>query len=566
MTYSRPFTNVSVTEGYRAQPQHDLIKNLSTFYSFSHSLYRSIHLLFFLPLTLPIFNSTIRRHWIATYVTSSYTLYKQALLLQDLRVCGYFRTAAIAMLPQPGLKWVLNRCFEAEPTWTHDPKVKTIIKLARRHLQLNEKDECTADYYMQGAFNKIYLIRCPRDSGNEQSFVFRVSLPIDPGFKVASDIATMTFVRTHTDAPVPRVLAFDPSQENGLGFAWTIMGMMPGRPLCEQWRYMNWAQKEELVKRVADVVAQMFRHKFCGIGNIYQSPDTPPHPIIERDGPRATHHTISDMTNSPPAIPGCPVPKSTNDMNMTYSASGYSVDRIVSMSFLWHNRVHYDVFRGPFCSTFDWLSARLAFVILEAEDILNDPASDSKRKALADEHSSLAKRVRSQLPSFFPRPSSDPRSQTPEITILHHYDMSGFNVLVDGEGRLTALLDWDGVSTVPLWKACQMPDFLVSRFIDEIGDDRPRHNDGENAAGRTSKDEAITLEKEHFRACFLAEMERIEPEWVEIYKTSVRSTDFESAVHLCDSLFKSQVVDTWLQDVEQGKKYRSLRQLLLGKK
>ena len=97
-----------------------------------------------------------------------------------------------------------------------------------------------------------------------------------------------------------------------------------------------------------------------------------------------------------------------------------------------------------------------------------------------------------------------------------------------------------------------MPEFLVSRFIDEIGADRPRHVGSESAASRIWKDEMIALEKEHFRTSFLAEMERIEPEWADIYKTSVRSTDFESAVHLWDSLFKSQLVDKWLQDFEQG--------------
>jgi Phosphotransferase enzyme family len=467
------------------------------------------------------------------------------------------------MLPQPGLKWVLNKCFEAEPTWTHDPKVKTIIKLARQHLQLSDNDKCTADYYMQGAFNKIYLIRCPRSSANEQSFIFRVSLPVDPGFKVASDVATMTFVRTHTDAPVPRVLAFDPSQENELGFAWTIMEMMPGRPLCEQWRYMTWMQKEELVKRVADIVAQMFRHRFRGIGNIYQKQGTPPYPAVERNGPGPTHHAINNMTKSPPAIAGCSRSGSNDDVDKDCPASNYNVDRIVSMSFLWHNRVHYEVHRGPFSSSFDWLKARLDFVIIETDDILNDPTSDPNRKASATKHSSLAKRVRQQLPNFFPEPRS---KVSPEITTLHHYDMSGFNVLVDGEGRLTALLDWDGVSTVPLWKACQMPEFLVSRFIDEIGDDKPGHIDSDSAASRVSKDEAIALEKEHFRASFLAEMERVEPEWTKIYWGSVRSTDFESAVHLCDSLFKSHVVDNWLKGIEEGKEYRSLRQLLLARK
>lgn len=259
------------------------------------------------------------------------------------------------MLFQPGFNWVLNKYFQAEPTWTRDPVVDKIIKLARQHLQLSDDGRCTADYYLQGAFNKIYLIRWPRDSEDEKSFIFRVSLPVDPGFKIASDVATMEFVRDHTDAPVPRVLAFEPSHKNDLGFEWTMMEKMPGRSLCEQWNYMTWDQKE-LVKRLAEIWAQVFRHKFREIGNIYQTAKPSLHgpadctaissPESATGIPRKLFHVISE---SPP------LPSAT-DIDKNRAVSGYGVGRIVSILFLWHHRIHYDVYRGPFDSSFDWLA------------------------------------------------------------------------------------------------------------------------------------------------------------------------------------------------------------------
>jgi hypothetical protein len=490
------------------------------------------------------------------------------------------------MLSQPGLKWELNKWYEAEPTWTHDPNVETIVKLACHHLHFNQNDKCTADYFMQGALNRIYLIRCPRGGEAERCFIFRVSLPVDPGFKVSSDAATMSFMREHTDAPVPRVMAFDSSHENELGFAWTIMEMMPGRPLCFQWRYMTRQQKELLVKRVAEVVAQMFRRKFHGIGNLYQvAADASPQrkhcngvkrtPKPENIAPMSSQlkhrnniKTVPQPENSAPAdmspLMAGSTRSSTNGFDVNRHSPNYSVGRIVSMSFLWHKRVHYDVDRGPFACSYDWMAARLAFVITESEAIISDPTLDERQKACARKFSLVAKGLEQQLVNFFPVKNSWSSEMIPEVTTLHHYDMSGYNVLADDDGALTALLDWDGVSTVPLWKACQMPEFLMSRYIDEMGDDSLGGVDGEYSAEQVAKDEAIDLEKEQLRTSFLAEMERLEPQWVEVYKASVRSADFDKAVQLCDSLSRTDFVAEWLHDIEQGKEYWSLQQGLLN--
>jgi Phosphotransferase enzyme family len=512
---------------------------------------------------------------------------------------------AASMLSQPGLRWELNKWYEAEPTWTHDPNVETIVKLARHHLHFKPDDICTADYFMQGALNRIYLIRCPRGGAAERCYIFRVSLPVDPGFKVSSDAATMSFMREHTDAPVPCVMAFDSSHENELGFAWTIMEMMPGRPLCFQWRYMTRQQKEFLVKRVAEVVAQMFRRKFHGIGNLYQakaneSPQTehgnnleripqpgnnaPMSPRLkhcanpkripqpENIAPAYTTYRFAKITESPstngitklPLMNGVTEAPSTNGMHMDRHDRKYSVGRIVSMSFLWHKRVHYDVYRGPFVNSHDWMAARLAFVITESEAITSDPALDERQKACARKFSLVAKRLEQQLANFFPVKDSCSSEMISEVTTLHHFDMSGYNVLVDDEGRLTALLDWDGVSAVPLWKACQIPEFLMSRYIDEMGlDDSLGRVDGEYSVSQILRDKAIDLEKEQLRMYFLTEMERLEPQWVEVYNDSVRSADFDKAVQLCDSLSMTDFVAEWLHDIEQGKEYWSLQQGLL---
>ena len=458
---------------------------------------------------------------------------------------------------QPGLKWELNKYFEAEPTWTHDPDVEVIIQLAREHLSLKQEDRCTADYYMQGALNRIYLVRCPRDSDNEKSYIFRVSLPIDPRFKVSSDVATMKFIRAHTSAPVPKVLAFDSSHENKLGFAWTIMEMVPGRPLAEQWGNISSDQRIKLVRTMANIFAQVFRHQFKGIGNLYKATRTPPN-VMPRGLDR---HPANGITwcNDGDAGPDFSTSDSSSGSEESTDLSEFHLGRLVSMSFIWHKRVNYRVERGPFTTDFDWLAARIDLVVQDSDEIINDKECAEEQKRVATKHKSIATRLRKQLPHFFHNEDKfllpDATERVTKNTALHHYDTSGFNVMTDAEGELTALLDWDGVSTVPLWKACQMPEFLSSTFIDEYGDDTPPSQ---------AKSQAIATDKERLRNVFLEEMKRIDPAWVDIYKNSLRQTDFDKAVQLCDSFFQADHVAEWVQHLEEEEEYWSLQQRLLG--
>ena len=70
------------------------------------------------------------------------------------------------------------------------------------------------------------------------------------------------------------------------------------------------------------------------------------------------------------------------------------------------------------------------------------------------------------LPSIFPK------SET-ESTVLYHDDLSMQNILVDEMGKLTAVIDWECVSALSLWRACQIPVLLQGRGLDE----EPRRKD-----------------------------------------------------------------------------------------
>ena len=44
----------------------------------------------------------------------------------------------------------------------------------------------------------------------------RVSLPVDPYFKTAGEVATLQFVKKNTSIPVPQIIPLDSSADNEL--------------------------------------------------------------------------------------------------------------------------------------------------------------------------------------------------------------------------------------------------------------------------------------------------------------------------------------------------------------
>ena len=247
----------------------------------------------------------------------------------------------------------------------------------------------------------------------------RISLPVDPRYKTLSEVATLDFVRQNTETPVPMVSAFDASNDNDLGFEWMLMEMMPGVPLADVWWTTSRSAKQKLVKDVALFTAQPFRKKFNFLGNLY-------HAHERSDGLFDGNASVKESL-----------------------CTGFFVGRIVLMTFFWADHVNQVVQRGPFRSSQEWLSARLLFNRNDVENTLEGLDSESDLED-ANETSQNIQKLSSLLPSFFP---TDP-GQVLEVSALRHDDLSDRNILVDQDGNLTAVLDWECVSALPLWKVC----------------------------------------------------------------------------------------------------------------
>jgi hypothetical protein len=490
-----------------------------------------------------------------------------------------------AMSAQDGLEWV-HTLSGPEPRWTKEPQIAAIAQVISRTLGGGPPEAYDVRFLAQGAFNKLYTVRrsesskmadysngSPADGGtsnNVGEFVMRLSLPVDPRHKTLSEVATLEYVRAHTDVPVPRVVAFDATRDSDIGFEWILMERLPGRPLAESWRTMTLEAKEAVVKRVAHFAAQLFRLRFRRIGNIYRASDVE---AMARVADTADSGESSNGTSYSAGIHyiastlATTVPISSSEAST--AVTGYAVGRIVSMPFFWGDRVRQDVPRGPFTSSHYWLAARLLFVRNDAAHTLK---TSTKESELEDAHNytSNVDGLLLLLRTVFPSTSDKERMKlnsdgsngacgddavplAAEAFALMHDDLSNHNILVDADtGQVTGVVDWECVTTLPLWKVCQLPAFLVGRDRAEKPIREGYAVDEYGEVNELYWEHLLDFEHAALRRLFAEEMARIEPAWEAVQKASGAMVDFELAVQACDDVFLHGFVKEWLDDIAEG--------------
>ncbi|KAI1788567.1 kinase-like protein [Ganoderma leucocontextum] len=423
--------------------------------------------------------------------------------------------------PHRDVQWIKDGLGRTQPAWNTQPSLPLLESIARDHLSIPADTPCPISPFARGAFNELYVVHTP-----ERACLIRVTLPVQPRLKTLSEVATIEFVRAHAFELVPRVLAYDadarPPERGGLGFEWMIMEKIPGSALQGCWEDMDWGAKLSLVKTIVGILAKLYDHPLSGVGNIY---------------PATADAVLDDM--APP--------------------TSHTVGQIISMTFFWDDHFDQDVPRGPFISSHDWLAACLQFILNDIAKVID------RAQALeeAEETKALAERLVRLLPRVFPPAAAD---APPERTVIFHDDLSSQNILVDASGTLTGLVDWECVSALPLWRACTLPWFLIGRHRaerpnpetygraedEDDGEDGNKDGDG-NGSGRPNSlyfEHLLEWEQTRLRAVFLAEMERVRPEWVGVHRAGVLRNDFYTAMMHCDDELSRRRVRQWVDRVE----------------
>ncbi|KAK3687169.1 phosphotransferase enzyme family-domain-containing protein [Podospora appendiculata] len=436
-----------------------------------------------------------------------------------------------------GLVWDDNG-LDLEPRWAREPDIEAIDRVCRRHLGIStreaDKADCAVYFHTAGAFNKLYLVDTVRGR-----FMMRVSLPVDPRNKTRGEVATLRLVRRRTDIPVPQVVAFADTSANEIGFEWVLMELMPGKLAYYRWRKMTMAQKEALVARLVDCQVQLLR---CSSS------------VVDDGGFRG----IGTLQDQDTAAAAAPTP-----------------GQIVSSVFFSGAHYHYTIPRGPFRSSHDWLRAHLNIIIKEHTTALADTKpEDADDREYAEGILRVARKLLRLLHKIFPAIVSPP-----ERTVLWHDDLSLMNILVDDDGRVTAIIDWECVSTMPVWVASQMPEFLRgatreqrpdrNRYTDvsDRGSDVAFFGEGlEDSLDNEGKTELYWIhlmeyEQTQLRKVFAARMRQLRPGWDMDVVEAALKVDFLGAVNRCGAGFYLRRIEQWADAIER-KEFLSLMEVL----
>ncbi|KAG9237407.1 kinase-like domain-containing protein [Amylocarpus encephaloides] len=357
----------------------------------------------------------------------------------------------------------------SEPDWLIEPDVSVIPSLiqpyiptqspnrlsspsdvdarSRPYRQTPPLENIAVEAYKSGAYNKTYLVTVKADdfhtetSQHPQVYILRVTIPVDLWYKLESEISTMSYVREHTSIPVPLVYAYDTSCDNTLGFEWMLMEFIPGRKLSSRVRddSMTLSQQKECIVTVAGWLYQLSRLRFDAVGSIFYDWDT----------------------------------------------GRYTIGRAEDIVFVRDQCVKYsgaDISRGPFRCFRDYFQAIVNItrayytdpVNIEAAEELQRLIDAGDRKAynaawwrpdqLTGWLPSHCTAVEKVLAALFPKNCD--RGNKEMETQLYHHDAHGGNIIVDEEGRPTALIDWENVMARPVEMIDPEPKVLYMTLVE----------------------------------------------------------------------------------------------------
>lgn len=406
-------------------------------------------------------------------------------------------------LAQRFLRWEKRDWFEETPEWLTEPDedlIKDIVRPYLHHCRL-EYDPITVQFFARGALNRLYTITgLDSATGHSRQCIFRIALPYAPWYKVENEVATTEYVRRKTRIPVPEIYAFDSSMDNPLGLEWMLMEMMPGFSLVEIWPSMSDPAKEKLAKQVAEYVDELSRLSFDKVGGLYIDWDS-----MEPD---------------------------------------FQIGPMVDLPFLKNRRLSYDIHRGPFNSLEEYYASVIEFQLADVKDpahkqLLKTRDPGKRSRACGNYHASSEDKaactarhqtdedpeddeefwydetdlkeipeVCEALLRVLPVLGQLRTSANPSIC-LYHPDLSYQNLLVDASGNITALVDWEILSTAPFGTTDPYPkafDTWAMNYLEE-------RRQGEDHI-TTSKREGENWDQEALEKAFKKRLQELRSPWL----------------------------------------------------
>ena len=232
---------------------------------------------------------------------------------------------------------------------------------------------------------------------------------------LTSEALTMRLIRRRTTIPVSEVFAYDATLENELGCPFILMEFIHGKPLNEVWFTQGVSQpkREQIRTRalqgIAEAMTQLNSFAFSQGGSL----------LFDAKG------NVAGIGSS-----------NVVDLETQY-AKMHSKDYDNTMTFCQH---------GPFADPNSYLPSLL-------------DAREEKGERCEVEEGAY------KLLRLFIEWSVTPGKTEEKPFVLAHADLDYQNILVNNDGSLAGIIDWDGVAAVPRYIGCQsFPKFLTQDY------------------------------------------------------------------------------------------------------
>ncbi|ELU44386.1 APH domain-containing protein [Rhizoctonia solani AG-1 IA] len=122
-------------------------------------------------------------------------------------------------------------------------------------------------FLSSGTFHKAFLVSLV----DGPDVVARIARRYMPKLKTESEIATINYVRAHTNIPVPFIYAYDSDPYNKLGGEYIIMSKAPGVPLIRHFHSMPANKMNDLLHNLAEMLVPLSQHTFPAIGSPFHT-------------------------------------------------------------------------------------------------------------------------------------------------------------------------------------------------------------------------------------------------------------------------------------------------------
>jgi aminoglycoside phosphotransferase (APT) family kinase protein len=309
-----------------------------------------------------------------------------------------------------------------------DEKYRELFKACNLSSSINDVDVVRRE---KGTYNAATFIDV-RDGVQIRKFVVRVPghgtlehWTDEDAYVLEREAQLIEYIRKNTAAPVAQIVEYSTGHDNALGFPYIVMTKLPGKPA-----YTVWFPED---------------YPFVGEDRAFRNADVPP-PHIEKKRLAFLRSLARVMTQIQSLeFEGIGVPTFDDDGNLTGTGPTCHFKGVSDDSFK----------RQPAATTQEYLRARMKAKVKQMDERRTPGDSDAVFRDFG---------IRTILSLVFAQPAFN--GPTGETFTIRHNDLDLQNILVDEDGNVTGIIDWDNAMAAPRCVgASAVPIFLRSDWF-----------------------------------------------------------------------------------------------------